>query len=154
MEEFFEVLEGKSVLTIEEYILSEGSNENGIHQRHFKPKEKVIGCNTDNFFNKIGSYLNMDVSDKFGFVVMMNTNDEVFVRASEEQYYTLLFGYKPNTKLQIVQKVNDIAKIDVIEFTKGDLIILNNSVEYTYGSATYTENKIFEVIYMFFNSKP
>jgi hypothetical protein len=152
MEKFVEVLEEKSISTTEDHILSKGNNKHGIYQKILNSEEQNIGCNTVDFFQQIGIYLDMEVSDRFGYVVTTNTNDEVFVRATKEKYYTLLFGYMPDTKLQIVQTADDNTNVEEIEFTKGDLIILTDSIEYTYGSATYKENKIFEVIYMFFNT--
>jgi hypothetical protein len=125
-----------------------GTYQNGVYQILFKPNDVI-----DPFYEKIATHLNMTASGRMGFVVTKDTKNEVFEKVVEDdEYYTILVGYMPKTIIKTVEKIDDISIIVDIEFGKGDLLILKNTLQYTYGNQTYTTNKIFEVVYMYFGN--
>jgi hypothetical protein len=127
----------------------DGMYKNGIYQNMYRRRENI-----DIFYDDIATQLKLFASNTFGFVVTNDTTNEVFERAVEEcKYFTLITGYTPNTIIRTFENKNGVRKIEDIELDKGDLLILNDSLEYTFGSETYTTDKVFEVVYLFFDDQ-
>jgi hypothetical protein len=138
------------ISTYEEEIMSGKKINNGIYKKLYNTD--IIGddLNVDSFFKSIANCLNMSVSSRIGFVVTKSANEEVSEDLSREKQFTLIVGYMPNTTVKIIQNDDDMLEI---QFNKGDLIILNHSLKYTFGNPKYTANKVFEVLYLFDKKK-
>lgn len=155
MEKFVEFLDDAQLLRIENSIISRGEKKFGILMRKYveSKSKNTTGYVIDCFFNSIACYLNTTFSGRHG--ILVTTDEDVveeFISESHAKYYTLFLGYMPNTIIKTVQMVEDKPFIVEIEFNKGDLIIVSDSIQCKFTNSTYTANKIFEVIYMNFDN--
>jgi hypothetical protein len=155
MEKFISFLNEETLLKIEEGVKLKGKKQFGIYQRKFSKSqiENTRSYDIECFFKSVANFLNTTVSDRHCFVVTTEISEqEEFVNVSDEKYYTLILGYMPNTIIKTEQMVDDHPIAVEIDFNKGDLIILNDSIKCMYRNSTYTANKTFEVLYMFLDN--